>query len=72
MTSKIFKPGNLVYFSAEHLAYDYEILRDQYGLLLEQQDIDLKPGGVERCWRVLFGEKNILLYESDISLVEPE
>ena len=64
------KVGNLVYFCAEHLAYDYEILRGRYGLLLEQLDIDLKPGGVERCWRVLFGEKNIVVYESDISLIE--
>jgi len=70
MTSKIFKPGNLVYFSAIRLAYDYEILRNQYGLLLEQLDIDLKPDYIERCWITLFGEKKVVVYESDMSLVE--
>lgn len=60
------KVGNLVYFSNKHLCYDYERLRGQYGVLLEQIDI---PNGtyVVRGWRALFDEKIIFLYENDIS-----
>lgn len=69
------KPGDLVYFSAKHLAYGYEQLRGQYGLLLEYIDIpgiDITGKGDTkyRGWKTLWGEKKLIVYEDDISVVE--
>jgi hypothetical protein len=38
------KVGDLVYFSAQHLAFDFEQLRGQYGLLLQYLDIPGRDG----------------------------
>lgn len=64
------KVGDLVRFSSNHLAYDFEQLRDKYGLLLEYIDIPGKHGKTYRGWKTLWGEKYITVYEQDISLVE--
>ena len=63
------KPGNLVYFSAKHLAYDFEQLRGQYGLLLEYIDIPGKGDIKYHGWKTLWGERKMTVYEEDISLV---
>ena len=64
------KPGDLVYFSAKHLAYDFDQLRGQYGLLLEYIDIPGKGDTKYRGWKTLWGEKKLIVYENDLSLVE--
>ena len=63
------KPGNLVYFSAKHLAYDFEQLRGQYGLLLEYINIPGKGKKTYPGWKTLWGETVMTVYEEDISLV---
>ncbi len=63
------KPGDLVYFSAKSLAYDFEQLRGQYGLLLEYIDIPGKESKTYRGWKTLWGERKMTVYEEDISLV---
>jgi hypothetical protein len=65
------KVGDLVYFSSQHLAFDYEQLRGQYGLLLEYVAIPAREGKTFKAWKTLWGEKRITVYEQDISLVEP-
>ena len=65
------KPGNLVYFSAKHLAYDFEQLRGQYGLLLERVDIPTSNNDkFVKGWRTLWGEQIKFVYEKDLSVVE--
>ena len=65
------KQGDLVYFSAQHLAFDFEQLRGQYGLLLQYLDIPGRDGIAYPSWRTLWGEKLLIVYQKDISLVEP-
>ena len=65
------KPGNLVYFSAKHLAYDFEQLRGQYGLLLERVDIPTNNNDrFVKGWRSLWGDKIHFIYENDLSVVQ--
>jgi len=65
------KPGDLVYFSAKSLAYDFEQLRGQYGLLLERVDIPSRNNdGFVKGWRTLWGEQIRFVYEMDLSIVE--
>lgn len=64
------KPGDLVYFSSKHLAYDFEQLRGQYGLLLEYVEIGGREGQKYKVWKTLWGEKKLTVWEQDISLVE--
>ncbi len=65
------KPGDLVYFSAQHLAFDFEQLRGQYGLLLEYVEISGRGDKTYRGWKTLWGEKKLTVWEQDISLVKP-
>lgn len=53
------KPGDLVYFSSKHLAYDFEQLRGQYGLLLEYVEIGGREGQKYKVWKTLWGEKKV-------------
>ena len=65
------KPGNLVYFSAKHLAYDFEQLRGQYGLLLERVDIPTSNNDkFVKGWRSLWGDQIHFIYENDLSVVQ--
>ncbi|NDB84531.1 MAG: hypothetical protein EB127_17785 [Alphaproteobacteria bacterium] len=65
------KVGDLVYFSSQHLAFDFEQLRGQYGLLLEYVEIPGRDGKTYKGWKTLWGEKKLTVWEQDISLVEP-
>lgn len=65
------KVGDLVYFSSQHLAYDFEQLRGQYGLLLEYVELPGRDGKTYKGWKTLWGEKKLTVWEQDISLVEP-
>ena len=64
------KPGDLVYFSAKHLPYDFEQLRGQYGLLLEYIDLPGRGDITYPGWKTLWGETKLIVYENDLSLVE--
>ena len=64
------KVGDLVYFSSQHLAYDFEQLRGQYGLLLEYVEIGGREGQTYKGWKTLWGEKKLTVWEQDISIVE--
>ncbi len=65
------KPGDLVYFSSEHLAYDFQQLRGLHGLLLEYVEIPGRGDKTYRGWKTLWGERKLTVWEQDISLVEP-
>ncbi len=65
------KVGDLVYFSSLHLAFDFEQLRGQYGLLLEYVELPGRDGKTYKGWKTLWGEKKLTVWEQDISLVEP-
>lgn len=63
------KVGDLVYFSSKHLAYDFDQLRGQYGLLLEYMELPGRGDKVYPSWEVLWGEKTLIVYEQDITKV---
>lgn len=63
------KQGDLVYFSAKSLAYDFEKVREQYGILLEYINIPGKGNKTYPGWKTLWGERKMTVYEEDISLV---
>jgi hypothetical protein len=63
------KQGDLVYFSAKSLAYDFEKVREQYGILLEYINIPGKGNKTYPGWKTLWGETVMTVYEEDISLV---
>jgi hypothetical protein len=64
------KPGNLVYFSSKYLPYDFEKLRQYYGLLLEYVDLPGRGDITYPGWKTLWGETKLTVLESDISLLE--
>ena len=64
------KPGNLVYFSNKYLPYDFEKLRQYYGLLLEYVDLPGRGDITYPGWKTLWGETKLIVLESDISLLE--
>ncbi len=66
------KVGDLVYFSATQLAFDFEQLRGLYGLLLEYVEIPGREGKTYRGWKTLWGEKPITVFENDIALVKSD
>jgi len=65
------KVGDLVYFSSEHLAYDFEQLRGQWGLLLECFEIPGREGKTYKGWKTLWGEKILIVLEQDIAIIGP-
>ena len=60
------KPCDLVQFTSQHLAYDFEELAGTFGVLVRPIELPHIDGGVHVCWEALWQGKFIVLHETDL------